>query len=71
MTNLNDMSKEEILEILNLLKSKFEHSNVRIGDNSTSIYFFNCKNSVNVILTVTNNLLHVYEINPEELKNER
>jgi len=65
MTNLNDMTKEEITELFNFLKSKFEKFNTRIGDNSTSIYFFNTKNSVNNILCINNNLLAEYGINPE------
>ncbi len=65
MTNLNDMTKEEITELFNFLKSKFEKFNTRIGDNSTSIYFFNTKNSVNNILCINNNLLADYGINPE------
>ena len=70
MSNINDMPRELLMDLILCVKSKFDKLNVRIGDTSTTFYFFNTKNSVNTIITITNNLLHEYEINPEELKDE-
>lgn len=66
MTNLNDMSKEQILDLFNIMKSTFKYFITRTGDSSTSVYFFNTKNSVNSTICITNELLNRYEINPEE-----
>lgn len=70
MDNLSDMPREKVMELISCIRSKFDKLTVRIGDTSTTFYFFNTKNSVNTILTITNNLLHDYQINPEGLKNE-
>lgn len=66
-TGLNDMDKDSLLEVLYILSGVFQKSFIRSGETSTSVYFFNTKNSVNTYINIDNKILADYEINLQEL----
>lgn len=64
---LNDMDRDTLIELLNSLAECFQKSFIRSGETSTSVYFFNTKNSVNTYINIDNKLLADYQINLQEL----
>ena len=65
MTKLEDMQKDQLISMIQILKERFEKINVREGDTSTTLYFFNTKNSVNALITINNSLIQEYSIKIE------
>ena len=66
-SELEDMTNSQILNLLIRVKECFQKSFIRTGDFSTSIYFYNTKNSVNTYINIDNKLIADYKINLQEI----
>lgn len=59
---LNDISRSDLIELIRTNERSFQRSTIRPGDLSTSIYFFNTRNSVNLYINIDNKLIAEYDI---------
>jgi hypothetical protein len=59
---LNDISRSDLIELIRTNERSFQRAIIRPGDLSTSIYFFNTRNSVNLYINIDNKLIAEYEL---------
>ena len=64
---VRDLDENELIILIISLSGYFQKHIIRTGDDSTSIYYFNTKNSVNCLLNISNKLISEYQMNLEEL----
>lgn len=59
---LNDISRTDLIELIRTNERSFQRAIIRPGDLSTSIYFFNTRNSVNMYINIDNKLIAEYDL---------
>lgn len=64
---IEDMTAEQIIKLILAVQKFFQKSFIRTGEDSTSIYFYNTKNSVNTYINIDNKLLAQYRISLQVL----
>lgn len=52
-SGIEDMTAEQIIKLILAVQHSFQKSFIRTGEDSTSIYFYNTKNSVNTYMTIS------------------
>lgn len=59
---VEDISKSDLIKLLSFVQKAFQSFFIRTSDESTSVYFYNARNTTNTYINIDNKLLAEYNI---------